>query len=1011
MRPRPDPGRTRPPTARSEPTSRAVPLLWRAVHHRPAGEASTAAPSPVVIRFAGQAGTNVSEQLVSRMKDFAAYAATCKDEKGEAQVFLDRLFRAMGHAGYKEAGAKLETRVKRASGQTNYADLAWPDREVMFEMKKRGEPLAKHFPQLRGYWLDTKGWRARYLVLCNFEEFWVYDTKINSDSPSDQIKADDLPSRWMALAFLHVDPLRPLFGYDRTAISAKVAEPVAELYQTLVARGEDADKTQRFLLQCVLALFAEDFGLLTGKEFTQALVDCGNGQSTFDLLGALFQQMNTSTRAKAGRWKDVPYFNGGLFSTVDPVDLKPSELRKLLDVAGYDWAKIDPSIFGTIFQQSMLEDERHSRGAHYTTEADILKVVVPTIVRPWRERIERTDGLAGLLSLREEMLKYRVLDPACGSGNFLYVAYRELRRLEMQVLLRIRDEFPTNKAAQYGCAVSVKQFLGFDILPNAVEVAKVTLMLAKELSIREMEEVFDSRQVTHFGLVDPSLPLDNLSETIQRADSLFVTWPEVDAIVGNPPFQSKNKMQGEWGAAAVKRLHAAFPGVPGRADYCVYFLRKAHDHLLPGKRAGLVGTNTIRQNYSREGGLDYIMANGGTITEAVGTQDWSGDAAVHVSIVNWVKGVIQGPFALSWQDEAGLWHEATLSTLPSSLTANTDVTAAKELAANGERKTCFQGQTHGHEGFLVAAGDAAALLADSSSRAVIHPYLTGDELLSSVDGRPLRWVIDLSHCGDLFAVSAHAAAHRHVVKAVMPDIIQKAKDERTSLGGRAGPRQAHAERWWRLWRARDELFGELAGLSRYVACSRVTKRPIFSFIDARIRPNDALSVFTFEDDYSFGVLQSAAHWAWFMARCSTLKGDFRYTSNTVYDTFPWPQAPSLKAVRAVADAAAELRKTRARIQQAHKLSLRDLYRVAERPGRNDVKDAQAALDRAVDAAYGRPAKSDLLAYLFDLNAQCAAAEAAGTTVAAPGLPPWVSDRCTFVTDDCVRMPMDVAPVL
>ena len=196
------------------------------------------------------------------------------------------------------------------------------------------------------------------------------------------------------------------------------------------------------------------------------------------------------------------------------------------------------------------------------------------------------------------------------------------------------------------------------------------------------------------------------------------------------------------------------------------------------------------------------------------------------------------------------------------------------------------------------------------------------------------------------------------------------------------------------------MLERIATLPRYVVCGRVTKRPIFAFIDPKVRPNDSLAVFPFSDDYSFGILQSDLHWRWFVERCSTLKGDWRYTSSTVFDTFPWPQSPSLQKVKVVATAAVELRTVRAALQKEHSLSLRDLYRQLDQPGSNPLRSAQDALNAAVRSCYGL-GKGDPLAFLLALNERLAVAEVSGDRVEQPGLPQVVKDASAFITEDCV----------
>ena len=946
-----------------------------------------------------------SQDLNARLAAFVKYAETLWDEKGESQVFIDRLFQTLGWPGYKEAGAVLEDRIRRAKGGTSFADLGWQDRKVLLEMKKRGEKLEKHYPQLRGYWLDTTGWRARYLMLCNFDDLWIFDMEQSTNDPVERMKIGELPSKVGALGFLMPTPYKPIFNNNVEKVSAEIANKVAAMSRALVSRGENPVRVQRFMLQCVLCMFSEDIGLLPEQHFSRALADCAEGaHSTYDMLGSLFRCMATSVRARAGRFQTVPYFNGGLFLDGEAIELTPLEVKELIQIARHDWSAVDPTIFGTIFQHSMDAGERHAKGAHYTAEADIQKVILPSLVRPWRERIAATDTLAGLLLLRTELVNLRVLDPTCGSGNFLYVAYREMRRLELAILQKIRARFPTNKAADLGFAVSVRQLYGFDVLPFAVEIAKMTLMLAKELSIREVKAALDDAQLESTLLVDPALPLDNLDGNIKCEDSLFNVWPPAHLIIGNPPFVDARNLTVEHGAGYSAKVRAAFPDVPGRADYCVYFFRRVHDHLKSEGAAGLVGTNTIRQNYSREGGLDHVVNTGGVITEAVGTQAWSGDAAVHVSIVNWIKGEFANPKKLMWQTEDGEWRTQYLDRIPASLTAEIDVTRAQVLKANTAPKTYYEGIQPGHSGFVLSKAAAEVLRGETgASSSVLHHYMNGDDLLSASYRSQPKWLIDFEEM-DLFSAKKHPAILKVITENVLPDWKKNAENERKKSGKEVGEHQRRLVQWWRLKRRRTDMLNAISGLGRYVACARVTKRPIFEMLSSSIYPDSALSVFAFADDYSFGILQSAHHWAWFTARCSTLKGDFRYTSSTVYDSFPWPQDAKLKDVKAVAAAALALRTVRTGLQVKHSMSLRDLYRIAEMPGKNALNDAQAALDKAVAAAYGMSPKADPLEFLLTLNQSCAEREARGEAIVGPGLPPVVTDPAPFITADCVTMP-------
>ncbi len=957
---------------------------------------------------------------LDHIKAFVHYWETLSgDEKGEAQVYCDRLFQAFGHKGYKEAGADLEHRVKQKGDRpgTSFADLVWKPR-VLIEMKKRGEKLQLHFRQAFDYWIHLVPDRPRYVVLCNFDEFWIYDFDKQIDEPVDKVATRDLPKRYLALSFLFPEKRDPLFGNDREAITREAAAEVAEVFRSLVKRGIDRGQAQRFVLQTVVAMFSEDVELMPRGVVSRLTQDCFEGQSSFDAFGGLFRQMNSSKPAAGGRFRGVPYFNGGLFATVDPVELTAAELQSISDAASKDWSRVNPAIFGTLFQASMDAGRRHALGAHFTAERDIMKVVSPTVSRPWEERINAATDKKGLLSLRRELLEFRVLDPACGSGNFLYVAYRELVRVEILLLAKLRHlvsagEF--TKQVQTLSLISPKQFFGLDIDPFAVELAKVTLLFGKKLALDEAMEALDREQMDLDLHGDHVLPLENLDANCIVTDALFAEWPKAHAIIGNPPYQSKNKMQEEYGRAYVNRVRARYPDVPGRADYCVYWFRRAHDELPLGGHAGLVGTNTIRQNYSREGGLDHIVANNGTITDAVATQVWSGDAAVHVSIVNWVRGPYKGKRRLSRQignNEESSWEFVLLDEIGPALSFELDVSTARVLEANSASGGCYQGQTHGHEGFLLPRKEAEALLKSHPNwSAVLRPYLTADELLGQADSLPTRYVIDFGE-RDLLEARAFGPLFEGVTETVLPTRKSAAEAEaartRDALADGAGAKtnRHHANflaKWWQLSYARGEMVAKLTTLPRYIVCGRVTKRPIFEFLSTGINPSDVLIAFPFADDYSFGVLQSSVHWDWFVARCSSLGMTPRYTSNTVFDTFPWPQAPTDKHVKAVAAAAVRLRELRATLRAKHNLSLRDLYRSSEQPGKHPLLSAHAELDAAVRAAYGAGQDEDILAFLLRLNSECAAAESKGTPITGPGLPPGYGAG-SLVTGDAVRMP-------
>ena len=622
---------------------------------------------------------------------------------------------------------------------------------------------------------------------------------------------------------------------------------------------------------------------------------------------------------------------------------------------------------GAAHEASLPAAERHALGAHYTSTPDILKIVGPTITQPWQRRIDAARSIPELESLHAELLKFHVLDPACGCGNFLVVAYRELLSLERQLLTRLGRDAPS---------ISLAQLHGLDIDPRAVELARTTLRRLR------------------------ADPRDDSDPDIVATDALFSAWPDVSAIVGNPPFLDARRLAAERPDLDMAALRRAFPGVPGRADLCVYFFRKAHDHLRDGQRAGLVGTNTIRQNYSREGGLDHIINNHGTITNAVASQVWAGDAAVHVSIVNWIKAAHDGPCELTTQQgDAPDSPRRTLTVrrISSSLSADTDVSSARPLAVNA-RPFCFEGIQPGHRGFRLTAAERRALFHPD----IVSPYMTGDDLLSGNFNSAPEYLI---HFADrpLTEAQRYPELLAHLERTVLPDWRTNAEEEFRRTNRPTGEHQNRLQTWWQLKRPRSQLQHALLEIPRYIVCSRVTKRPIFAFLDSIIKPDSSLTVFAAADDYTFGVLQSSIHWAWFQARCSTLKRDHRYTSNTVFDSFPWPQSPSIKIIKTIAEAAVTLRATREQLMRANHWNLRALHRTLETSPALPLRAAQHALDVAVRAAYGITEHEDTLAALLARNHDLARREADGQPITGPGLPPIIKNAAPLSTGDRIEI--------
>ncbi|WP_287131030.1 DNA methyltransferase [Candidatus Cyanaurora vandensis] len=870
------------------------------------------------------------------------------DEKGEAQVFLDRFFRAFGHEGAIEAGAVYEDRVAKATkkGKTGFADLVWKPR-LLIEMKKRGEDLAKHYDQAWDYWMRLVPDRPRYVMLCNFDEFWIYDFNTQLDTPIDLVRLEELPERAGTFGFMEVRERKSVFNNNQVAVTESAARRMAQLLNLLKARKVAEPVAQRFVLQCVLAMFAEDLGLLPPTVFVGCVQDCLGGQSAYDVLGGLFQEMNRPGITAGGRVPGVGYFNGGVFATIYLLELRPEELRLLESAALENWSKVRPAIFGSLFEGTMDEQARHAHGVHFTSETDIRQIVRPTIGRFWEERIEGAGSVKELNGLLLALQGYRVLDPACGSGNFLYIAYQELKRIEKLLLDKISEQ--GKGTAQVGLGfVTPQQFFGIDLNPFAVELARVTLMIGRKMAIDRLE------------LTEPSLPLDTLDANIICADALFTEWPKADAVIGNPPFLGGARMRLELGDSYVAGVRAKFTEAKDKIDFCTYWFRLAHDHIGESGRAGLVATNSISQGKSRIASLDYIINNGGFIHEAIASQPWSGDANVYVSIVNWSKREPKNFYL----------NNASCLQINSSLKSEIDVTHAVRLKAN--LNICFKGVQPTGKGFFVSEKQAEEWARDSKNEELLKLFLDADDLASRTNGLPSRWIIDFNN-KQIEEASSYKLPFNHVHNTVRLE--------------RKDNRDEHAKNyWWQFPRPRPAMREQLSLLQFYLAVPRHSKW--FVFLPSKLEwlPGDSVVVVALDDFYILGIITSNLHRTWVKAQSSTLGETTRYTHNTCFETFPFPQTATPPQVQAIRDTITALHEYRTQRMTAKQYGITDLYNEFFHEPASQLHKLHAQLDALVLKAYGFTAQDDLLEKLLTLNLELAQREKDGLSVIGPWVP-------------------------
>lgn len=841
------------------------------------------------------------------------------------------------------------------------ADLLWPG-FLLVEMKSAGETerLEAHRPQVLHYWNAsadpaTNTPSPTWLVLCSFRRLEIWQPGRFPNEPRAVVDLTDLPDRMEVLDFLRGDD--PDFDRNAADLAGEAVAATAGVYRNALARGVDPLTARDFILQATWCMFAEDLGLLPDNNFTRAVDQARTGgKSTFDVLGDLFEWLNRpGERPTGGMYKGVPHANGGLFARSARIELDLAELDMLWRACSADWTLVEPSIFGGLLQSTLGVDRRKRMSAYYTPEAEIEKIVGPTIVAPWEDRIASTSTAVEARELLGDLAAFRVLDPACGCGNFLYVAYRELRGLEARVRdLIVERSRAEGKAVPEGLpSLALGNMLGLEKDPFAAALAQVVLWIGHK------------RAVDQYGLGDDPLPLPELSG-ITQGDALKRAWPDCDAIVGNPPFHGTKLMRQYLGDDELEFLRKEFD--VGVTDYCVYWFIRARAHLAEGERAGLVATNSIREGKNREAALDPLLAAGGTITNAVSSQPWPGEANVHVSIVNWLKGSSQfeRPPVLDGVEVDGITAE---------LRAGTERPSDLPLAGNAGKQFFGVVPGAGGDGFLLTPGEALELTQreDADYSVVVRPYLTGQDITTNPAIAPTRAVITFGE---------HSLEEAERWPAALAIVRTRVKPKRAEH-----EKRRERDEWWKHSRSVPDLFKAVSGLSRFIACPATSKRVVMVWCEPHWCPSNATSVFAFDDDYSLGVLQSRVHTVWAQSRSTKLESRPRYTVRS-FASFPWPDHSESARVT-IGTLAAEIDARRRALCSERQIGLTELYNAIDDGAYQDLAELHSDLDREVAAAYGwdpdiSSDDGEIIKRLSHLNAEIAAGDLAYEPFASAG---------------------------
>ncbi len=447
------------------------------------------------------------------------------------------------------------------------------------------------------------------------------------------------------------------------------------------------------------------------------------------------------------------------------------------------------------------------------------------------------------------------------------------------------------------------------------------------------------------------------------ADALFAEWPKADAIIGNPPFLGGYRIRSELGDEYAERIFQRFSDVIDQVDLCSYWFRLAHDNLGGKGRAGLVGTNTISQIKTRRASLGYITDNQGIIHDAISSQPWSGEAFVHVSLVNWNYEPAQKAYL----------NGQLVKIINSSLTSSTDLSKVSRLRVNQD--WAFEGVKTTGKGFLISEKEVNHWIAsDERNREVLKLFSTGSDLTRNPSGRPESWIIDFDDL-TIEEASEYVLPFEHIKVRVKP-----ARD-RTR-------RETRRINWWRFGENAPKLRRKIKVLNQCFRVSRVSKWFIFIPVSTCWIPSDATTTITSDDFYVLGLITSDMHRQWVKAQSSTLEDRTRYTSTTCFRTFPFPQTPTQKQIDAIRQTAIDLHEYRSQQMEKKGWGITKLYNEYFHEPASQLAKLHAQLDKLVLQAYGFKESDDLLEKLLALNLELATKEKAK----APVIGPWAPDK-------------------
>ena len=886
----------------------------------------------------------------------------------------------------------FERHVNKTGDDKGFADV-WKRGFFGWEYKGKHRDLKAAYQQLLKYREDLDN--PPLLVVCDFERFEVHTNFTNTRPLVYRFALDDLmlaaprpDSDLSALEILHAvfsepEKLRP--GALEVRVTVKAADEFTKLKTKLRKPGTDNEALARFIMRLLFCLFADSVGLLPDNMFRKMIeTDRLEPRKFVRKLKNLFAAMAVG-ESEFGPIS-IHYFNGGLFRADDTAvfDLTHEDLGILRQASLLRWGRVEPAIFGTLFERILDNGKRAQLGAHYTSREDILLILEPVVMAPLRRRWDevkagaeeiaaametasagtrfklRAQLEARLLDWIDELARVRILDPACGSGNFLYVALKLLLDLWREAQIFSID----HHLGYLPCKVGPSQLYGIETNVYAHELASVVVWIGylqwrNDNPMGELEEPI-LRVLENIQHRDAILELDAEGNPLLDGDGKpsEPIWPEADFIVSNPPFLGGKLLRRNLGDTYVDSLLKLYDErVPAEADLVTYWFEKARAMVerKQVRAAGLVATQGIRGGASRE--VLKRIADSGNIFMAWSDREWVNEgAAVHISIVGFDGG------DEAWRTLNGSVVEA----INPDLTSGADATRARLLPENAG--LCFMGTTK-VGAFDLDPETARKMLAaplnpnGRPNSDVVRPWVNALDITRRPRG---MYIIDFG----VDMPEDEAALYEMPFEYLREHVWAKRLENN---------REGYRAKWWIHGEPRTDFRTATAKLNRYIITPRVSKHRLFAWLGTETVPDSATFVFARSDDYFFGVLHSRPHEVWGLRMGTQLEDRPRYTPTSTFETFPFPWPPGREPqdspqVEAIAEAARELVRQRDNWLNPHgaapdelaKLTLTNLYN--KRP--KWLENAHRKLDEAVFAAYGWPATltdEELLRRLLALN--------------------------------------------